>query len=104
MDTPHVRTVLRPSEWMADHTLRHSRRRCHQGGARVINDAERPARGDEEPDDDDDDDDEAPETPLDEPAPMPIRDPPDEPNNSNSSNPARGAVRMSPAPYGRNVC
>ena len=36
-----------------------------------------PGRQDEP---DDDDDDEAPETPLDEPAPMPIQDPPAEPD------------------------
>jgi hypothetical protein len=36
-----------------------------------------PSRREEEPDDDDD---EAPETPLDEPAPTPIQDPPDEPD------------------------
>jgi hypothetical protein len=37
----------------------------------------RPPRREEEPEDDDDD--EAPETPLDEPAPTPVQDPPDEP-------------------------
>jgi bacillithiol system protein YtxJ len=37
----------------------------------------RPPRREEEPDDDDD---EAPETPLDEPAPTPVQDPPDEPD------------------------
>jgi hypothetical protein len=38
---------------------------------------DRPLRRDDEPDEDDD---EAPETPLDEPAPMPVQDPPDEPD------------------------
>ena len=37
----------------------------------------RPPRPEEDPDKDDD---EAPETPLDEPAPMPIQDPPAEPD------------------------
>jgi hypothetical protein len=46
----------------------------------VTNDHDRSDLREEEPDDDDDDDDETPETPLDEPAPMPIQDPPDEPD------------------------
>jgi hypothetical protein len=35
---------------------------------------------DDESDEDDDDDDEAPETPLDEPSPIPVQDPPAEPD------------------------
>lgn len=37
------------------------------------------APDDEEPDTERDDDDEAPETPTDEPAPVPVQDPPSEP-------------------------
>jgi hypothetical protein len=47
-------------------------------GKEVAAAASLPPDREEEPDDDDDD--ETPETPLDEPAPPPIQDPPDEPN------------------------
>jgi hypothetical protein len=50
------------------------------GDSRLTRDDGRPPGREEEPDDDDDD--EAPETPLDEPAPTPVQDPPDEPDKA----------------------